>query len=167
MKNHLKYILILLSLTVSLFTSCETEEGYKDFNVEKTDVIELSGDWYVETSLNGSVVLGYEIITTSNTANDNSAIRIFDHEHIWAFNIAVPVNVENLTFEGSSLSSDVDGYQITVNITNGKIEKNGTLTSDTNMTTDLISFDAEFSDEPGNIYHIEGYKRSGYLEDEH
>ncbi|MDD7886425.1 lipid-binding protein [Flavivirga sp. 57AJ16] len=165
MKNHLKYILIL-TLAFSLFNSCE-EDGYEDFTVEKTGVIELSGDWYVETFLEGNKIIDYEVITTSNTANDNSAIQIFDHEHIWTFNVAVPANSQNLTFEGSGLASDVDGYEITVDITNGKVEKNATVTSGTNLPADLISFDAEFSDDPGNVYHIEGYKRSGYLEDEH
>ncbi len=165
MKNHLKYILIL-TLTFSLFNSCD-EDGYEDFIVDETGVIELSGDWYVETFLAGDTVVGYEVITTSNAASNSSAIQIFDQEHIWSFNVAVPVNSQSLTFEGSGLASNVDGYEITVNITNGKVEKNGTVTTGTNLPADLISFDAEFSDDPGNIYHIEGYKRSGYLEDEH
>ncbi|WP_298239205.1 lipid-binding protein [uncultured Algibacter sp.] len=165
MKKNFKYIVVILF--VAAFTSCETEEGYEDFPVEKTSVNDMTGDWYVQTFIGDDLALGYELITISNTANDESAIQIFDHKNIWWFNTAVPANVGALSFEGNDLASDVDGYQITVNVTNGQIEKNGTVTSDTNLPADFISFDIEFSDDPGTIYHIEGYKRSGFLEDEH
>ena len=32
---------------------------------------------------------------------------------------------------------------------------------------DSISFNIEFSDDPGTIYRIEGFRRTGFLEDEH
>ncbi|MBP0903425.1 lipid-binding protein [Mariniflexile gromovii] len=150
-----------------MVASCTSEEGYADLTLDKSAVSEMSGDWYVETFVNGNLALGYEVITVSNTPEDDgTAIQIFDHSHIWEFNTAVPVNISSLTFEGSNLASKVDDYEITVNITNGAIVKNGT-TSTSGRTADKISFDIEFSDDPGTIYHIEGYKRTGFLEDEH
>ncbi len=164
MKKTFKYIALVLF--AAAFSSCD-EEGYEDFTIEKTDVKELSGDWYVQTFVDGDMVIDYTLLTTSNTANDKSALKIFDHEEIWEFNAPIPANIEALTFEGENIDSKVGDYEITVTVTNGKVEKNATFTSDTNLAADFISFDIEFSDDPGTIYHIEGFKRSGFLEDEH
>lgn len=165
MKKIFNYIAVLLIVTA--ISSCN-EEGFEDLNLKKSSVIGMSGDWYVQTFIGGNMVLDYEVITTSNTASDDgTAIQMSDHEHIWAFNSAVPVNLSALTFSGSNLASKVDDYEITITVTNGVIQKNGTVSSGANQVADLISFDIEFSDDPGSVYHIEGYKRTGFLEDEH
>ncbi|WP_165876173.1 lipid-binding protein [Mariniflexile fucanivorans] len=135
--------------------------------VDKSAVSEMSGDWHVETFVDGDLAIGYQVITVSNTPEDDgTAIQINDHGNIWEFNAAVPADISSLTFAGSNLESIVDDYEITVSVTNGSITKNGT-TSTSGRTVDKISFDIEFSDDPGTIYHIEGYKRTGFLEDEH
>ena len=160
MKKTFKYIIAILCITA--FVSCDTDDGFEDFTVERTNVIELSGDWYVETFVDGNMTLGYTLMTTSNTANDDTALRIYDHGNIFGLNVAIPANAQDLTF-GGVLNIDSE----TTTITNGMVQKNGTVTSGTNLAADFISFDIEFSDDPGTVYHIEGYKRSGYLEDEH
>ncbi|WJJ96714.1 lipid-binding protein [Algibacter luteus] len=155
------YIKILL-LSCLLITACETEEGYEDFPVPTSSVNAMSGDYYVQTFFGGSLVLDYQFITISNSNADNGTeIQITD-DHIWPFKAVVPVNLNNLTFAGSDLTSG----DITVTISNGVIVKNGT-TSTSGVVADMISFDGEFSDDPGNVYHFEGYKRTGFLEDEH
>jgi len=164
MKNLLKYMVVVF---VTILSSCSPNEGYEDFTLDKSPVIEMSGDWYVQTFVGSDVVGGYSLITTSNTsADDGTEIQIFDQQNIWWFNAKVPVNLGALTFAGDDLASDVDGYEITVNITNGSIVKGGTI-STSGKTTDSISFDIEFSDDPGTIYTIAGYKSTGFLEDEH
>lgn len=163
MKKIYKYSLILL---LTLVASCASEEGYEDINLAKSAVLDMSGDWYVQTFVDGELDIDYARITTSNTSGAGTDLQIFDHQNIWWFNAAVPTNVASLTFSGSNLPSKVGTYEITVNVTNGMVEKNGT-TSTSGRTTDKISFDIEFSDDAGTIYHIEGYKRTGFLEDEH
>ncbi|MEP3838768.1 MAG: lipid-binding protein [Algibacter sp.] len=158
MKIYLKTFL----LSCLLVLACETEEGFEDFPVTTSSVIEMSGDYYVQTFLDGNLVLDYEFITISNSNADNGTeIQITDN-HIWPFKAVVPANLGDLTFSGTNLISGA----ITVTITNGAIVKNGT-TSTFGVTADMISFDGEFSDDPGNVYHFEGYKRTGFLEDEH
>lgn len=164
MKNIFKYIAVILFITA--FTSCETEEGYEDYTVERTSVIDMTGDWYIQTFFDGDLVLDYELVTLSNTAADNGEIQIFD-DHIWPFTAKVPVDLNNLTFSGNDLADLVSDGAVTVTITNGVIVKNGTTSSGLGVTTNSISFDAEFSDDPGSVYHFEGYKRTGFLEDEH
>ncbi len=165
MKNIFKYFAVILF--IAAFTSCETEEGFEDFKIEKSSVADMSGDWYVKTFVGGNEAIDYSLITTSNVATDDgSGIQIFDHKNIWWFNTQSPITLNSLSFEGTNLASLVDDYAITVNIVNGIIVKNGTK-SNSGKTTDSISFDIEFSDDPGTIYHIEGFKRTGFLEDEH
>lgn len=162
MKNLIKYIFAFVFIAAQ--TSC-SDEGFEDYTIEKSSVVEMSGDWYVQTFVDGSLAIDYGRITTSNTSTDGN-LQIFDHENIYTFNFSTPVNVNELTFAGVDLESNFEGYEITTTVTNGIIVKNGTV-STSGRTSDSISFDIEFSDDPGTIYHIEGYKRTGFLEDEH
>lgn len=163
---------------ITAFTSCEIEEGYEDYTVEKTNVSDMSGDWYVKVFKDGELDSDYIRITTSNSASDENSLQIFDHFNYWYMNFAVPVDISALTFSGTDLLSSVEDddtdttdvfetYDVNVTVTNGFVIKDGTVTSGTENVADLISFDIEFADDAGTIYHFEGYKRSGFLEDEH
>ncbi|WP_089894250.1 lipid-binding protein [Kriegella aquimaris] len=162
MKNIIKPLIFLFA--ISLFVSCD-EGGDPDPGA--TGVVEMAGDWYVQGFLDGEMIADYLQISTYNTAaDDGTEMWIDDHGNFWDFKVKTPVNVSTLNFSGETLDSDVDGYVITVSITNGSVTKKGATSSGGN-TVDGISFDAEFSDDPGTIYHLEGYKRTGLLEDEH
>ena len=87
-----------------------------------------------------------------------------DLEHTWSYKLRTPINLDALSFGGSDLSEQY--YDITASVTNGVITKGDTETSGGNIT-DGISFDVEFSDDAGTIYHVEGYRRTGFQEDEH
>ena len=168
MKNNLIYksvltLIIMLSFT---FTSCvETET----LDVGTSEIVEASGDWYIEFLVDGVDVfgIGYQLITTTNTANDSGTEFIIDdRSHTWQFKVTSPIDTTDLTFSGSQLFSRVDDYEVTVNINNGKITKDGAISTGGN-TVDGIYFEAEFSDDPGTIYQLVGYKRTGLAEDEH
>ncbi len=166
MKKNIIYIALSVFSVMALL-SCDDKEGYSDIDLFETKTKNVSGDWFVQTFVDGEMVIDYESITTSNTASDSETeFLIQDHGHIWTFIVKSPVDVSALTFSGDALPSKVDDYEITVSISNGVIVKDGG-TSSSGRTTDSISFDAEFSDDPGTIYHIEGYRRTGFLEDEH
>ncbi|WNH13405.1 lipid-binding protein [Thalassobellus suaedae] len=172
-----KYIVLVL-IGIIAFTSCETEEGYEDYTVENTNLSDMSGDWYVEVFVDDDLVSDYIRITTSNSASSENSLQIYDHFNFWWMNVAVPADLSSLTFSGTDLLSSVEDddtdttdvfetYDVNVNVSNGSVIKDGTVTSGTGNVADLISFDVEFADDPGTIYHFEGYKRSGFLEDEH
>jgi hypothetical protein len=157
-KNYKLLFGALVLMVFTTFTSCDEVE---DIDVGGTSVEDMSGDWYLE--FNGS----YYLMTTYNTAADNGQeMWIDDNQNFWWFKAKCPVNATSLTFAGSDLPSSYDGYDITVTITNGKIEKGTAVTSGGNKS-DAISFDIEFSDDPGTIYSLAGYKRTGFAEDEH
>lgn len=175
LKQNITRILAAVFILTS-FASCD-EVG--DTEVGGTSTKDMSGDWYVQRLRNGAVVSNYALITTYNTsANDGKEMWIDDHLfHVWGFKVKVPVTVNSLSFAGSNLASSivddvaatpdvVETYDINVSITEGKVTKNGA-TSTGGHTVDGISFKAEFSDEPGVIYEVKGYKRTGFIEDEH
>jgi len=167
MKNILK-LFLLLFIFGGLVLSCDrTGDGDVSDDQGGTSTQEMAGDWFVTTSVGGTQVADYARITTYNTsANNGQEMWIDDNHNIWDFKVKTPINYEAKTFSGSGLHSSVDGYDVNVTITNGKIIKGGATTTGGNKS-DAIEFDAEFSDDPGTIYRISGYKRTGFVEDEH
>tara|TARA_R110001583_G_scaffold60988_2_gene180747 strand:- start:708 stop:1214 length:507 start_codon:yes stop_codon:yes gene_type:complete len=168
MKNIFKNnILARAILFVSLLTLAVSCDEHEDLDVGTTALVEASGDWYVEFLIDGVDVygLGYNLLTTSNSA-DETSIWIDDHANIWQFKAKCPIDIESLKFDGSDLESSVDGYDVTLQITNGTIIKDGATSTGGNVV-DSIYFEAEFSDDPGTIYQFAGYKRTGLAEDEH
>lgn len=170
----MKYNIILKKLSylflslvfVTYFVSCEKVESVAD---ESGIVAEdMMGSWYVEFLVDGEDVyhLGFNKINTYNTsANNGTSMWIDDNENIWTFKVNCPINSSDQTFSGTGLYSNVDDYEVDVTITNGKITKNGT-TSPSGQTTDKIEFEAEFSDDPGTIYQLVGYRYTGIVGDQ-
>ncbi len=162
-KLNITRVLVAM-LVLTSFVACD-EVGDTDPGGTSTEA--MAGDWYVQTLVNGTVVADYALISTYNTsANDGKDMWIDDHGNVWDFKVKSPVTLSSLSFAGSNLASSVDGYDINVNITEGKITQKGATTTG-GHTVDGISFKAEFSDDPGTIYEIKGYRRTGFIEDEH
>jgi hypothetical protein len=165
--KKINILTIILSLFVVVsFTSCD-EGG--DPDPGQTSTVDMAGDWFVEFLVDGEDIysIGYAMITTHNTsADDGTEMWIDDHQNTWWFKVKTPINVSNLTFSGTGLASNYDGYEITVDISNGTIVKDGATTSGGNIS-DSIYFEAVFSDDPTTTYQLVGYKRTGQLEDEH
>lgn len=162
--KKLSFLFFALALSIS-FVSCEKVESVAD----ESDIVakDMMGSWYVQFLYGGEDLLGgYVLINTYNTsANDGTAMWINDNENTWWFKVECPINSSDQTFSGSELYSDYDGYIIDVTITNGKITKNG-VTSPGGQTTDKIDFEVEFSDDPGTVYQIVGYRYTGLVGDQ-
>ncbi|MEN3322812.1 lipid-binding protein [Mariniflexile soesokkakense] len=154
----------LLLFTVSLFiTSCD-EGGDPDPGATAT--VEMAGDWYVKLLVDGSDIygIGYYQFSTYNTAANNGTQMWFDDHELWPSKVKANINLSSLTFNGSQLENEYDSS--TLDITNGIIIKKGTV-APSGTVVDSISFNVEFSDDPGTIYQVAGYKRTGFLEDDH
>lgn len=166
MKSKILYKVAIGFLFLSLVFSCDKIE---DAEIGGTNLEDMSGDWYVELLVDGSDIygIGHSLISTYNTATDDGTeIWIDDLHHIWDFKVKSSVNTDSMTFSGTDLPNNVDGYDINVTISNGAIVKDGATTSGGN-TSDSITFDAVFSDDPTTTYQLVGYKRTGFAEDEH
>lgn len=166
--NFLKKSIFALIFAVT-FVACD-EGG--DPDPGGSNVQDMAGDWYVQFNDQGDEPSGdYYLITTYNTAaDDGKEIWIDDNKNIWWFKAKAPVQIEKLSFAGTDLASSVpDGdttYDIKISVANGKIVMGGAIT-DAGNPSDSISFDIEFEDDPGNVYSLVGYRRTGFLEDEH
>lgn len=164
-KLNIISIILSLFLAVSL-TACD-EGG--DPDPGQTSTVDMAGDWFVEFLVDGEDIygIGHARITTYNTAaDDGTEMWIDDNQNTWWFKVKTPIDVNSLTFAGAGLASNVDGYEVTVDILNGVIVKGGATTSGGNIS-DSIYFEAVFSDDPTTTYQLVGYKRTGFLEDEH
>lgn len=170
MKN-IKFILVFLSIT--FFISCAEDEGYEEYTVETSNVEDVSGDWYVQAYLGEQLVVDYFLITTSNTnSDDGNLLQIYDHLNFWWFNVPVPFDPSTLTFSGQDIESripdDPEDYVTGTTVANGVITPNGTTSTGTEKTVDKIEFDIQFDDDSSSrVFHFVGYKRTGFLEDEH
>ena len=164
MKKVLYLATMLLCMAI---TSCQKED------IGGTATESLAGDWYVEANVvnaDGSVIedpygLGrIHILTYNTSANNPNEIWIDDSKNFWNFKVKATGDINNLTFSAASAQNQ-RGDEITVNITNGKIIKNGGVQNN-GSPADYITMDVEFSDNPGTIYRLEGVRYSGLAEND-
>lgn len=157
--KKISYLFLSFAL-ITTFTSCEAEESVPD----KSDILisDVTGTWVVDMIWDGAPQ-GTNTISIYNTgANDSNLMWIDDQEHSWGLKAKVPLNLETLIFGGADL--DELYYGVTVTITEGKIVKGGA-TAPSGDVVDSISFKAEFSDIPGEIWEYSGYKSTGKIAD--
>jgi len=155
----MKKVLYLATLILGMiFTSCEKEE------IGGTATESLAGEWYVSITDDPYGIGRFTIMTYNTSANNPNEIWIDDSKNFWNFKIKATADPNGLTFNASSAQNQ-RGDEITVNVTNGKIVKNGGKQNN-GSPADLIALDVEFSDDPGTIYHLEGVRYSGLVEND-
>ena len=164
----MKKVLYLATMLLCMaFTSCQKEE------IGGTATQNLAGEWYVKANVvnaDGSVIedpygLGrFLIMTYSTSANNPNEIWVDDSKNFWNFKVKATGDVNSLTISAASAQNQ-RGDEITVNITNGKIVKNGGVQNN-GSPADYITMDVEFSDDAGTIYRLEGVRYSGLVEND-
>lgn len=165
-------IFAALLLSVSLF-SCEKEEDVVDY----TPVGIMAGDWYVQSidPATGAVLKDYfQLLTSCTSSFDKDTLIISDLGNLWEFNVKVKVDIAGKSFAEDKANSNYyklnqttklyENYNITCKVTEGKITE-GTKLLPSGTKADEISFKIEFSDDPGVILLIKGYRLTGFLED--
>ena len=155
----MKKVLYLATMLLCMaFTSCQKEE------IGGTATESLAGEWYLMASVDGSPIYGpFHLLTYNTSANNPNEIWIDDSKNFWDFKVKGTGDINTLTF--SAANAQNMKYDCTVNITNGKIIKNGG-TQNHGSPADLLMMDVEFSDDPGTIYHLEGVRYSGLVEND-
>ena len=163
MKKVLYFATLLLCMAM---VSCSKEE------IGGTATEALAGQWYVQGNVveNGEVIedpygIGrFQILTYNTSSNNANEIWIDDAQNFWNFKIKATADANGLTFSATSAQNQ-RGDDITVNVTNGKIIKNGGKQNN-GSPADYITMDVEFSDDPGTIYRLEGVRYSGLVEND-
>ncbi|WP_285059817.1 lipid-binding protein [Pedobacter ginsengisoli] len=165
-----KYIFILSFLVVG-FSSCK-----KDEVAGGTAVQDMSGEWWVQveervTQPNGDVTIKtpfgpYYSLSSYNTADNSSTVMwLDDSQSFYGLKAKVNVDVNNKTF--SATAADELYFEVTVDIKNGQVIKNGAIGAVSKAVTDSIAFDAVFSDSPKSLFRYRGYHRTKFPGDDH
>jgi hypothetical protein len=128
----------------------------------------MAGEWFVEVQDGdgNDIGGGYYLITTSNTAANNETDLLLDDHETWPAKVVAKVDLPSLTFKSAENLTNLYDSEIGVSIIEGKILKNAATTTGGNKT-DSIYVKFEFGDDPGSHYIYAGYRRTGFLEDEH
>jgi hypothetical protein len=163
-----KFFFIVLTLIV--FSSCNKDMQ----DPGKTQVADMANEWWVTLTLNGVDIygLGYFKLATYNTSADNNQLWVDDLKNSWGFKAKATADVSAKTFAAAASANSYynaanpAAFPLTVNISNGKVLANAGHSKMGNVS-DSISFNIEFSDDPGNIYQISGTARTKYLEDDY
>jgi Lipid-binding putative hydrolase len=163
--NMKKIYSILLIIGIFALQSCD-KVTLPD--VTGTKVQKMCGEWYIEVKDNSGALAapGYHLIRTSNTAANTDNELLMDDLGLWPFKVKCPVTIGNQTFNPAVKLANFARDTIKVSIKSGVII-NGAATSSGGNKTDSISVKFEFTDDPGTEYNYSGYRRTGFLEDEH
>jgi hypothetical protein len=166
------YSLFSISMLLFLFTACDDE-----VEIWESSTGELDGNWYVsyDHSQYGEdpFGVGLTMVHTYNTAADNGQeIWLTDEGNFWEYKVKIPASPLDLTFGGSDpVTSVVEGYDIQVRVTNGKVIK-GAVKLPSGVMADSIYFEIWFEDlvdatgiENDTLY-VSGFRQTGFQEDE-
>lgn len=170
MKNN---ILILVAFLVIIMASCKTE----DIDPGKADNNDLSGEWFVEYNHpvfgHDPFGVGYTRLLTSTTASQSATeLIITDEENFWEYRVKAKMDVASKTFGSADTLANYIHDDVRVLIRNGKIIE-GAVTTAAGVVTDSIYFEVWFEDLEGSTgiesdtLIVAGYRRTGFLEDEH
>lgn len=138
----------------------------KDEPVGGTAVQNLSGDWHVKVNATGT----YSSLFTYNTAANVPTEMWIQAASIKSGTTAlgikgkVSVNIADQTFSGTNIEN-IGATKATIptfNVANGKVVTNGTVGPVSKTPADSISFDLIIN---GVTYKVEGYHKTGFLED--
>ncbi len=170
MNKNIIYVVFL----ILVFAACDLKEDYEQID---SKVVEYAGEWYVKYTNDSLGTSGYSTIITYNTADDVAdQIWLSDQGHYWDYKVKIPVNgnVENMTFGSSAMAQNaVKDYEIDVLVENGIVIKDGVKNLPSGAITDSIYFEIYFEDleDATNVANdriiVAGYRRTGFLEDEH
>ncbi|MEZ3578326.1 MAG: hypothetical protein K1W01_12615 [Muribaculaceae bacterium] len=169
MKKYITYILALLLGMAA--TSCSKDE------IPMTSTVALAGEWMVEGYFGDEQLTDPFMILTYNT-NDDDGTRMWIMDTSPANNpawwspitqVEVDCNVSTLAFGSTKTEVNInpidEATPLYVTVTEGKILPGGAV-SPSGMPVDGIEFKIEYSDDPGTVYTIKGYRRTGFVADE-
>lgn len=165
--KYIKYSLILL---VFGLVSCDLGS---EPDIEGTKLQAMCGEWWVQVYAAGEdQELGYHLLTTANTADNNETDLITDDHGLLTpydyppIKVISKVNLGGLLFNNTPDLPNLNAGESAVSILEGKIIK-GAATTPGGNKTDSIYVKFEFKTVPGEQYEYAGYRRTGFREDEH
>jgi hypothetical protein len=159
----MKKLILIFTVGIVVLSSCQK---LKDPGA--TAAVNMANEWWVTLNLDGQDLYGTHVkIATYNTSANNNEIWVDDFDgNVWDFKVKAQADFSNLTFSANESVSVIPGYEIKVNITDGKIFPGMGLSKSGNVV-DSIHMKIEFEDDPGTIYEIQGHARTRFVEDDY
>ena len=157
--------IILALIVVATVPSLNSCQKVKDAGA--TSAVKVANEWWVTLDLGGTrdvYGIGHFKIATYNTSANDSNIWIDDYKNGWQVKFKSRVDYKTLTFSANSAQNEY--YNITVNQTDGKILPKAGHSKSGNVA-DSIHMKVEFSDDPGNVYEMNGVERTRFPEDDY
>jgi hypothetical protein len=163
----MKRIVIQMLMVTAFLTTLNSCRKESDDDAGGTATQAMAGEWWVQISVNNELLLPdyFKVLTYNTSENIPSKMWMDDLEQLWPFKIKMDVNPSNKTFNANASQSQYS--DITVNLQNGKVLAGGSVGPFSKAVTDSIYVEAEFSDDPGTIYQLSGYRRTRFQEDDH
>ena len=158
----MKKIIAIISLGAFVLTSCQ-----KVKQAGATAAVKMANEWWVTLDLNGVqdvFGIGHIKIATYNTSANDDSLWVDDYGNGWDVKFKAAADFNNLTFNANNAQNQY--YNITVNQTDGKILVNAGH-SKTGNIADSIHMKVEFSDDPGNVYEMNGVARTKFPGDDY
>ncbi len=155
---------IVLLTAVVVMGSCQ-----KDYEPGATATVKASNDWWVNLFLDGAPLYSHPYaIHTYNTSTPTSDSLWFDDEdgNIWDFKFKCKLDYSTLTFGTENSVNQIDGYDIGITVTDGKILPLAGHSKSGNPT-DSIYMKVVFGDDPETTYEIQGTARTKFKEDQY
>jgi len=159
-----RIIVIVAGLAMVTFLSCS-----KKPDTGGTATQNMANEWWVVLYNGTTAETNHAHIYTYNTsANTNNELWVDDGGHVWDFKVKASADLSAMTFAANQVKSVVPGYDIKVNITEGKILKDAGR-SKTGNVTDSIFMKISFEDDPvpGTVYTLRGHARTRFSEDDY
>lgn len=165
-----KILIFSLSLIFLSLTSCLEETDVWDSSVK-----DVSGEWFVRYDHSTKVDYynhGYLKLFTYNTAaDDGKEIWINGNDFNVEFKSVIAVNPGSLTFGSDADVENTLEDDETVKIINGKVMK-AVAVQPSGYVADSIYFEIVFSNldipgTPDDTLRVGGFRRTGFVEDEH
>ena len=156
------FLIITASSAIFIFNSCQ-----KVKQAGATNAVKMANEWWVTLDLNGVqdvYGIGHFRIATYNTAANDDTIWVDDYHGGWNVKFKAAADFNNLTFTANNAQNEY--YNITVNETDGEIFPKAGHSKSGNIA-DSIHMKLEFSDDPGNIYEMNGVERTKFPEDDY
>ena len=159
MKLIYSKIIYSLVFTILCFSCTKTPD------VEFTNTVKMSGEWYTRYYEKGAAITTPHKILTYNTSDVSGTQIWVEDAAVWPFKAKLDVDYNALAFKAMAGADNLDITGEKIKVFEGKVIPGGGVSKSGNVV-DSIYLKVEFTDDPGTTYEIRGHQRTGFFEDE-
>jgi len=163
----MKKIIIIAGIVCLAFAACKKDQP----TVDVSATYPVSGEWWVQYFLGGTDESGYVKLLTYNTSSNRAdSLWVDDNSDFWQEKIKIRsfVDIKNKTFsiKDAVNINDARANPTKVTLVDGKVLLGMAKTPGGNKS-DSIYVRFIYSDDATDTFVCAGYRRTGFVEDDH